>query len=238
MRISTVAPAQRSNDMSAVRYDAWYDTPRGAWIGNAEFRLLGDMLAPSPGESLLDIGCGTGYFARRFAREAALRVTGVDPNQSWLAFARTHATRDETYVAGRAESLSFADRSFDYSVSVAALCFIVEQRQALRELLRVTRKRFAIGVLNRHSLLYLQKGRGGGSGSYRGARWQARAELAQLFDGLPVEGLVYRCAVFLPGGGRIARILEDCLPRSWTLGAMLAVAGNACPVRHDRPAVR
>ena len=32
----------------------------------------------------------------------------------------------------------------------------------------MTRKRFAIGPLNRHSLLYLQKGRARGSGAYRG----------------------------------------------------------------------
>ena len=36
-------------------YDAWYRTPRGAWIGETEYRLLWNLLAPRPGERLLDV---------------------------------------------------------------------------------------------------------------------------------------------------------------------------------------
>jgi len=35
MRSSTDAPAPGASDASAARYDAWYDTPRGAWIAVA-----------------------------------------------------------------------------------------------------------------------------------------------------------------------------------------------------------
>ncbi len=72
--------------MDAAAYDAWYETARGRWIGDTEYRLLHRVLAPSPGDSLLDVGCGSGHFTRRFARDG-LRVTGLDPDAGMLRFA-------------------------------------------------------------------------------------------------------------------------------------------------------
>ena len=66
--------------MDAATYDAWYHTPRGRWIGEVEYRLLHRMLARVPDATLLDVGCGTGYFTRRFAQDAGLRVTGLGPD--------------------------------------------------------------------------------------------------------------------------------------------------------------
>ncbi|MGC9160715.1 class I SAM-dependent methyltransferase, partial [Acidithiobacillus sp.] len=72
--------------MDPASYDAWYDTARGRWIGMAEFRLLSRLLQARPGDTLLDVGCGTGWFTRRFAEEDLL-ASGLDPNPDWLAFA-------------------------------------------------------------------------------------------------------------------------------------------------------
>ena len=92
-------------------------------------------------------------------------------------------------------------------------------------MLRVTRWRFAIGLLNRHSLLYLQKGRRGGRGAYRGARWHSVTEAKALFAAMPARDLALSTAVFLPGGGARARLLERWLPHRLPLGAFLVVAG-------------
>jgi SAM-dependent methyltransferase len=208
---------------SAEHYDAWYRTPRGAWIGETEFRLLAAMLRPRADESLLDIGCGTGYFTRRFAREQGLVATGLDPNEAWLDFARAHAVAGETYLGGAAEALPFPDRSFDLTLSVTALCFVPDERRALEEMLRVTRRRFAIGLLNRESLLYGEKA---GRGAYQGAHWHTHTEIRALFDGLAVNGLELRSAVFLPSARALARALERLLPTQWLRGAMIAVAGE------------
>ena len=210
----------------AATYDAWYGTARGAWIGEIEFRLLQRLLRPKRGETLLDVGCGTGYFTRRFAGESGLRAVGLDPNVSWLDFARAHGAGNEQYCAGSAESLPFSDRSFDLAVSVTALCFIEDPRRALQQILRVTRKRFVIGLLNRHSLLYLQKGRAGGFGSYRSAHWHTPREIHALFAGLPAANLSERSAVFLAGGGPSARSVERLIPPRLLLGAFLVVAGD------------
>ncbi|HXF68101.1 MAG TPA: class I SAM-dependent methyltransferase, partial [Burkholderiales bacterium] len=145
--------------MQAEQYDAWYRTARGRWIGDTEFRLLLQALRLAPGETVLDVGCGTGYFTRRLAREARAAVAGVDPDLERLRYARAHAAGAEVYLAGRAERLPFAARSFDCAIAVTSLCFIEAQRAALAEILRIARRRVAIGLLNRTSLLYLQKGR-------------------------------------------------------------------------------
>jgi SAM-dependent methyltransferase len=220
--------------VDASAYDAWYHTPRGAWIGDIEFGLLRRLLRPEAGESLLDIGCGTAYFTRRFAGEAKLRVVGLDPSTSWVDFAQAHRTGTEQYCVGTAETLPFVDQSFDLSISVTALCFVDDARRAVREILRVTRKRFAIGLLNRHSLLYLKKGRDGGSGAYRGAHWHTAREICALFDGLPAANLKVRSAVFLAGGRPIAHGVERLFPHRLPLGAFIAIAGDVRKDKLDR----
>ena len=220
------AAANRSLGMDADAYDAWYRTLRGSWIGDVEYRLLHRMLAPSAGDSLLDVGCGTGYFTRRFAQESHVRVTGLDPDRESLAYARAHGGPDETYMAGDARDLPFLDASFDGVVSVTALCFIRDQRRALQQIIRVARKRVTLGLLNRHSLLYWEKGRGGGKGAYRGAHWHTIAEVKALFADLPVTRLSLRTAVLIPSGGRFAQIFERWLPERLPWGAFLVAAGD------------
>src|SRR4030067_1018702 len=63
--------------MTPEEYDAWYRAPRGSWIGETEYRLLREALAPSPGASVLDVGCGTGSFTPRLAG-GGFDVTCVD----------------------------------------------------------------------------------------------------------------------------------------------------------------
>lgn len=212
--------------MKAEAYEAWYSSPRGQWIADTEFALLKSVLRPAPGCSLLDIGCGTGQFTRRFAREINGPVVGVDPDLEWLSYANAHRHGHEYYVAGKAEQLPFADRSFDCTISVATFCFITDQVQALRELVRVTRQRFVLGLFNRHSLLYLKKGRGGGRGGYKGAHWHTAAEIRGLLAKVGVEDVAVRAAIVLTGGSGFAKSVEKAWPRQILAGGFLAVAGR------------
>lgn len=211
-----------SNADAPSTYEAWYDTPRGHWIGATEYALAERELAATRGETLLDVGCGTGWFTRRFAA-AGLAVTGLDTNAAWLAFARAHSGPGIRWMAGDAQRLPFADASFDYAVSIAALCFVADERRAVAEIVRVTRRRFAIGWLNRNSLLYRQKA---GSGAYRGAAWHTPQQVRAFFHDQPVTNLKLTSAVFLPGGGMTARAVEYLLPNRLPWGALLIAAGD------------
>jgi len=211
--------------VTPAQYDAWYESARGGWIGDTEFRLFTHLLHLQAGRKLLDVGCGTGWFTRRFAALPGLTVTGLDCDFESLVYARTHDVK-AAYLQGDAQSLPFADASFDLLVSIAALCFIPNWPSALKEMIRVTRTQFVIGTLNRTSLLWRQKGRDGGSGAYRGAHWHTRDELLSALATLPVTGLRFHSVVFLPNGSCFARFAENVLPSRFCGGALLVVTGT------------
>ncbi|MES2237220.1 MAG: class I SAM-dependent methyltransferase [Pseudomonadota bacterium] len=210
--------------MTPEEYNAWYDSPRGRWMGDVEFELLCRHLDMTPGKSLLDVGCGTGWFTRRFAA-AGLDVTGLDIDADALDFAceRSH---DIAYVEGNACRLPFPDHSFDQVISITALCFVDDWPRAIAEIVRVTRRRFVLGLLNRHSLLWLDKGRNGGKGAYHGAHWHTGRELDEAMQKLPVEPIHFSSAIFLPSGTDFAQAMERTLPKSLPWGALLLVSGN------------
>jgi SAM-dependent methyltransferase len=215
--------------LDAESYDRWYESPRGRWIGQREAALVLENLQPRSGESLLDVGCGTGFFTRTLAASLDGRATGVDINPEWVEYARRRDAGRASYQVADARALPYANASFDLVVSIAALCFIEEEVTAVREILRVARRRFAIGLLNRHSLLYVQKGRGGGRGGYRGAHWHTVREARYLFHGLPVQRIRVRTAILIPGGGWFARLIERTWPSSLPGGAFILVVGDvAC----------
>jgi len=202
------------------KYDAWYQTPRGIWISNAEFRLMSRQLRPQPAATLLDVGCGTGHFSRRFAA-SGLQVTGLDPDASAIEFARQQ-DGSVVYLEGSAEKLPLPDDSFDYSIAVTSLCFIEQAEVAIAEMWRVSRKAMVLGLLNRSSLLYKQKYR---YGSYVGARWDRFDDVAKIISGLkPDAASVSRgAAVFLPWPGLIAQVIEAGMPSCSPWGGFLSI---------------
>jgi SAM-dependent methyltransferase len=214
--------------MTPAAYDAWYATPRGRWIGDREFDLLRTLLEPRPGETLLDVGCGTGYFSRRFAREAGLQVTGIDIDPDMIAFAREQAPEIE-FALTDMQHLPFADASFDHIVAVTSLCFVADEQEVIREMSRVGRRRITLGLLNRHSLLYLRKRR---ARSYAGARWHSRTDAHTLLADAGCKNVSVESAVLVPGGGITAQMLEHCLPTRSPFGGFLAVVGDITDWTH------
>lgn len=92
-----------------------------------------DWLDAKPTESFLDVGCGDGQLTLRIASTGA-RVVGVDNSQEMLAAARS---RGIDAHEGSAESLPFADRSFDAVFSNAVLHWVYKQDAMMGEVRRV-----------------------------------------------------------------------------------------------------
>lgn len=185
--------------VSPADYEAWYHTPRGAWIAQREFALLSRLLPPVSDATLLNVGTGTGHFARRFAA-MGLEVMGLDPDPIALNYARSQRG-GVAYLEGNALNLPFADNSFDYCAAITSLCFISEPMHAVQEMWRVARRGIVLGLLQRHSLLDRQKA---GHGAYTGARWDDMAAVRAWL--LPATHMRYGYAIFLPSGGSIARL--------------------------------
>lgn len=205
--------------MNPGEYEAWYEMARGRWIAGREFDLMMRLVNPLAGATLLDVGCGTGHFSRRFAA-AGLRVAGLDPDPAMLEYARG-LSGGVDYLRGTATALPLADRSYDYVAAVTSLCFIADAPRALRELWRVARRAVLLGLLNRRSLLHRQKHDHGG---YRGARWDTPTDVRRWARRLePTPRVTVRSAIFLPGGGALARAVEPVIPDALPWGAFLAV---------------
>jgi ubiquinone/menaquinone biosynthesis C-methylase UbiE len=85
-------------------------------------RRVLELARPSAGESLLDVGCGTGSLAIAAARATGRsgRVAGIDPAPRQLDRARTKARRaglEVEFRRGVIEDLPFSGDSFDVVTS-------------------------------------------------------------------------------------------------------------------------
>jgi SAM-dependent methyltransferase len=97
-------------------------------------------IAPWAGRTLMDLGCGTGYWLRRYAAEAA-RVIGVEPDPALRAAAGRVATslRGTEVLAGSAEHIPLPDASVDVVHARFAYFFPPGTDAGLTEVLRVLR---------------------------------------------------------------------------------------------------
>ena len=78
-------------DFEDAKHVAQYDAKQGS-DQQAEQQLV-DRLGITPGQVVVDLGCGTGSFAREAARAGA-RVRGVDVSPVMLEFLRAAASRE------------------------------------------------------------------------------------------------------------------------------------------------
>lgn len=85
------------------------------------------LLAPQPGERILDLGCGDGALTARIAAAGA-RVTGVDNSPELIAAARA---RGLDVIQGDGQALEF-DAEFDAVFSNAALHWMLRPGEVLR----------------------------------------------------------------------------------------------------------
>ena len=210
-------------DNSPEKYNRWYHTQYGSWIGQLEYLLLCQLMQPINNSSLLDVGCGTGYFSRKFS-DYGLHVTGIDPDKAMINFAISQNS-DVHYIIGNALALPFDNSEFGYSSAVTSLCFIDEYQLALDEMWRVSKKGIALGLLNRHSLLYLQKAN---TGSYKGSRWDTHRDIKQWIEQLNPKPsqVAIKTVLFIPGMGFISQKIEPFISNNLPFGAFLAVYIN------------
>jgi ubiquinone/menaquinone biosynthesis C-methylase UbiE len=121
----------------------------------AVVRGLLDALAIMPGESVLEVGCGSGVIMRELARRTggANRLIGRDMNPYLLREARALARRAGLldridFGEGRAEALPMADGAVDVALSST----VFEEGDAelmLSEIVRVTRPGGRVGIVVR-----------------------------------------------------------------------------------------
>ena len=118
------------------------DSAAESFAGVANPWALGRL---SPGERVLDLGCGAGTDSLVAAQMvgAAGRVTGIDMTPEMLAKGRSAAAElgatNVEFVEGEAERLPFPDASFDVVISNGVIVLIPDKDAVFAELYRVLR---------------------------------------------------------------------------------------------------
>jgi ubiquinone/menaquinone biosynthesis C-methylase UbiE len=105
-------------------------------------------------KDVLSIGCGPAIIEAGLA-ELGFNVTGLDISEEALELAPNNIRK----VAGSAEKMDFADRSFDAVIYVTSMQFIERYKQAVKETARVLRSgsRVLVMLLNTQSEFFKER---------------------------------------------------------------------------------
>jgi SAM-dependent methyltransferase len=103
------------------------------------------------GATVIDVGCGRGWFVDHLQKSTSLAVTGLDfmvPQEMRRKYP------DISFVEGPIEHLPFPDKTFDTVVCSHTLEHIVRFDNALAELRRITRRRLILVVPSEREYRY------------------------------------------------------------------------------------
>jgi ubiquinone/menaquinone biosynthesis C-methylase UbiE len=126
----------------------FYDLTTGLLFGGLRRRAYRTLLVACgarPGNRVLDVGCGPGYFARMLAEAVGAEgaAVGVDaaPEMTDYASRKSRHLANCRFEPGSAESLAFPDAAFDVVVSSLMMHHLPEEArlEAVREMRRVLR---------------------------------------------------------------------------------------------------
>ena len=91
-------------------------------------RLVREALGAAPGERILDVGCGPGFYVTELLEQvgATGSVVGVDASPQTLALARRRTKGQDNVALHQADAtaLPVADASFDRALSVQVLEYV------------------------------------------------------------------------------------------------------------------
>jgi arsenite methyltransferase len=106
-------------------------------------RLVRAALGAKPGERILDVGCGPGFYLAELLEEVGPKgsLMGLDQSPQMLALAARRCEGHPNVAVRQADanSLPVDDASFDGALSVQVLEFVADVEGALAELHRVLR---------------------------------------------------------------------------------------------------
>jgi SAM-dependent methyltransferase len=136
-RSHAAAPSDRAEVWDAGEA---YEPYVGRW-SRLVARDFIDWLALPSGGRWLDVGCGTGALTQTIAaRTEPVAVTGLDPSDRFIAFARRQIPdRRVSFQTADAQALPFADMTFDAVVAGLVLNFVPDPARAVAEMKRVLR---------------------------------------------------------------------------------------------------
>jgi SAM-dependent methyltransferase len=112
--------SQKFSEPGRALRDNLYGAVQGSYLKDYFAKTI------SPGMTVLDVGCGPGYFSNMMASHGA-EVLGVDPSEEYLAIARTNAVANARFecapVSAPGGLAHLPEKHFDFIFMSDALLF-------------------------------------------------------------------------------------------------------------------
>jgi SAM-dependent methyltransferase len=124
-----------------------YERFMGRWSILVAQKFL-SWLAIAPARVWLDVGCGTGPLTRCILESYQPKeIISIDSSSDFISHAQRSITDPSVHFrVGLAQSLEFDSNSMDVVVSGLVLNFVPEPKEAILEMLRVTKPGGKIGI--------------------------------------------------------------------------------------------
>jgi ubiquinone/menaquinone biosynthesis C-methylase UbiE len=121
-------------------------------------RVIIDMLKANVGQNVLEMGCGSAYFAtalRRGIPGSSFRYSGIDMADQALEVARTFVEPQDRLMKGDVAAMPFKDGEFDTVLYLDVIEHVTQDKKSLEEAFRVLRSggRLIISTPNSGALL-------------------------------------------------------------------------------------
>ena len=101
--------------------------------------LFVDFAGVESGDSVLDVGCGTGALTFAAAAIPDVRAVGIDRSREFIEAAQRGGNDGVRFQVGDASAPPFSDGEFDRTLSMLVVNFVPDATTALSEMTRVTR---------------------------------------------------------------------------------------------------
>ncbi|HWA18593.1 MAG TPA: class I SAM-dependent methyltransferase [Devosia sp.] len=124
----------------AVHEASGYEQLMGRWSRELARGFI-NFTGASAGESILDVGCGTGSLTFELAKDSGLReIRAIDFSPVFVKAAKAQNTDSRVSIRqGDAMAIPYGDRSFDRALALLVLHFVPDGAKALAEMRRVVR---------------------------------------------------------------------------------------------------
>jgi ubiquinone/menaquinone biosynthesis C-methylase UbiE len=124
-------------------FDEWAADGRDQGMEERHWQTAKHALARMPveaGDTVLDLGTGSGYALRALRERGAGRAYGLDGSPEMAHNARSYTDdSDVGFVVGDFGALPFADDAVDHAFSMEAFYYAADPHETLREIRRVLR---------------------------------------------------------------------------------------------------
>ena len=130
------ALSKKHFDGQAAEYDR-RDTYYYSRNGKISCRDIAEQIRELPYESLLDVGCGTGFLIDLLTKQRPARYCGADLSDEMIRVAKKKQIEGAEFAVGSADKLPYPDETFDVVTCSQSFHHYPYPEQAMREAKRV-----------------------------------------------------------------------------------------------------